>query len=685
MRLLLVAMCLMGGANSAWGDETVVYGRAMTDDAENGYTAWSAADVATSGSDLNIWYGNFAYNETYGLYQSASGGRSAVMTFSHTNNSLQVFDIVFNNLGNTGNTGNYSYIKIGSDIEIQSNQQNQTGTVIINGNSSYITDCNQKNYNRGGDLWTIHVEINTAQNKVTALTIVGEEKNSKYAHYTLASETALSNSATYNTVSIGFIRAAGTPSTALTSIRIAEEAQAVTNADYTINYLFEEELIKTEEGTSTVGAVVNAVLPFTKDGRKYYAADAATTSIELIDGTNILNVNLRKANEYAYTVQNNFGTNIASGNYIEGEDAIKVYWSKYVENGGTWYECDEASYGVSITGTLDKTVNYTTPAGISYFIECENLNVSRSPAASDTGTGYSGGKTVRHYSSSYWWTPALSGGIYSLSIPYKNANSTSGTIYLYLRDSEGNLTETGLSVEGTKQSSGTLSAEGIAVPPGYSLVLNNTTAYNSNVLMDYIALTKTAEYTIPVTVGANGYTTFASPYALDLTDANRQEGLKAYKATLDGTTLSFTALNQKVPAGTGLLLQGETKGGSYNIAVVASGDAIDGNALTGVTEATGMQSDAEGNYIFVMKKATLASDALTFLPLTTASTVTIPAGKAYISVPATAFAETSSRDLSVSFDDETTSISEELRVNSEATTCRDAGLMAHGSWFTVQA
>ena len=124
------------------------------------------------------------------------------MTFSHSANSIQTIDIVFNNLGNTGNANNYSYIKIGSDIEIQSNQQNQNGTVIINGTSSSISDCNQKGYNRGGDSWTIHVEINTAKNKVTALTLVGTVMSGKSANYTLASETALSNAATAPTYTV---------------------------------------------------------------------------------------------------------------------------------------------------------------------------------------------------------------------------------------------------------------------------------------------------------------------------------------------------------------------------------------------------------------------------------------------------------------------------------------------------
>ena len=168
---------------------------------------------------------------------------------------------------------------------------------------------------------------------------------------------------------------------------------------------------------------------------------------------------------------------------------------------------------------------------------------------------------------------------------------------------------------------------------------------------------------VDVTVGANGYTTFASTYALDLTDANRPTGLKAYKATLTGATLSFEALNQTVPAGTGLLLYGENKGSeAYNIPVVAEGTAVT-TALTGVTTPTAKKSVTDNTYYFVMKKADSASDALEFAPLSTSAEVTIPAGKAYIEVANSAFS--TARSLNISFDDETTGISEKLRVKSE--------------------
>ena len=154
--------------------------------------------------------------------------------------------------------------------------------------------------------------------------------------------------------------------------------------------------------------------------------------------------------------------------------------------------------------------------------------------------------------------------------------------------------------------------------------------------------------TVPATTGENGFTTFASLYALDL--ANLPEGLKAYTATLDKATITFAECTQAVAAGTGLLLEG-TADMTYNIPVVAEGATVSDNALTGVTTVTPLKSD-DTNYIFAMRKATKADDPLSFAPLTSDDDVNFPAGKAYIKVEASAF-ESTARALVLTFDDAT--------------------------------
>ena len=167
--------------------------------------------------------------------------------------------------------------------------------------------------------------------------------------------------------------------------------------------------------------------------------------------------------------------------------------------------------------------------------------------------------------------------------------------------------------------------------------------------------------TLSVTLGTNGYTTFASPRPLDLTDANIPAGLNAYKATVDGTTVRFTKINQTVAANTGVLLEG-TAGQTYNIPVAESGTAVDGNEF--LVNSTGGTFTADDGYTYYgMIKATENTDPLvfgTFAP----GTVAIPSNKAYLKVADS----DGTRQLNCVFEEGTTGIrtvnSEKLIMNS---------------------
>ena len=215
LRLLSLLALLMTAATGAWAtDGNVVYERTLT--------SWASTDV---NNGAGTWIANSATADTEkGLYVTGQGNRQATLTFSHTENSLQTIDLVFNNAGNTGDNGNYSYVDIGNAIRIRSNQQAQNGHVIINGVETAISHCNVKDINRGGDLWTIHIEIDTKENKLTALTLSGNVGGANAASFTLAEETSLGTSATYNTVTLGTNRAKYSISAGIQSIIITEAA-----------------------------------------------------------------------------------------------------------------------------------------------------------------------------------------------------------------------------------------------------------------------------------------------------------------------------------------------------------------------------------------------------------------------------------------------------------------------------
>lgn len=153
--------------------------------------------------------------------------------------------------------------------------------------------------------------------------------------------------------------------------------------------------------------------------------------------------------------------------------------------------------------------------------------------------------------------------------------------------------------------------------------------------------------TVPVTIGDNGYTTFACPLPLDL--ANLPDGLTAYKAEVDAGNrkVSFTEVDQAVAANTGVLLQGDA-GETYNILVADAGTAVDGNAFE--VNSTGGTFAADYGYTyFGMKKD---SDPLTFATFDP-SAVAIPTGKAYLKVETSAL-NAGAHELFSFFDDSNT-------------------------------
>lgn len=159
---------------------------------------------------------------------------------------------------------------------------------------------------------------------------------------------------------------------------------------------------------------------------------------------------------------------------------------------------------------------------------------------------------------------------------------------------------------------------------------------------------------VSATLGTNGYATFASTYPLDLTTENLPAGVKAYKASVSGKTVTFTELNQTVPANTGILIEGT--GTSVDIPVAASGTAVTGNAFE--VNTTGATFSGDGDYYYFG----LVKNTLTFRKFTPSS-VAIPANKAYLKVLKSSV-DAGARELNVVFEDEATGISA-IPMNSE--------------------
>ena len=159
---------------------------------------------------------------------------------------------------------------------------------------------------------------------------------------------------------------------------------------------------------------------------------------------------------------------------------------------------------------------------------------------------------------------------------------------------------------------------------------------NGNVGLGNITLKGTES----VSITAAGFATYASDKALDYSSVT---GLKAYKATVSGTTITFEKVST-VPAGEGVLLQGDE--GTYDVlhAVGVTPWADDDNAFvrgTGAAVATG-----DGPYNYILNKV---NGVVGFYK---ANGQTVAKNRAYLQ------STTAAARISLNFDEETTGISE---------------------------
>lgn len=165
---------------------------------------------------------------------------------------------------------------------------------------------------------------------------------------------------------------------------------------------------------------------------------------------------------------------------------------------------------------------------------------------------------------------------------------------------------------------------------GYKvLVQGDITSYFTN----KTGVKNTSEITavsVPVTVSAAKYATFASDYDLDFPSVE-SEGLYAYTATVAGKELTFTKVTGSTAVGEGLLLYSETAK-TYNVPVATdSPEKVSENKLVRGTGAA-VASDGEGetkNYVLSMNGA---GDVNFYL----ANGNTVPTSKAYLkNIPTT--------------------------------------------------
>ncbi|MCQ2076463.1 MAG: hypothetical protein MJZ20_05420 [Bacteroidaceae bacterium] len=112
-------------------------------------------------------------------------------------------------------------------------------------------------------------------------------------------------------------------------------------------------------------------------------------------------------------------------------------------------------------------------------------------------------------------------------------------------------------------------------------------------LTDGAKLTVRFDDFVRVTLNNAGFATFSAKNLSFIAT----EGITAYKALVDGELITLTALEGNIPAGTGVLLYGETAGTKVDLPVTTTGTEADvtDNNLKPTTLSTGKLAEKESN------------------------------------------------------------------------------------------
>ena len=684
--LSLAVALLLGGASSAWAAEgDNIYSNDFSTKDQTDFATWIASAKVPSGySYTQIGrLGSFSIESGALVHTSTTAGRNnnaaananfgtfndAITNATKATNYVLSFDIT---LAITGHIGCNEIFELSDEDKktvlclyaIHTRNDGSTGATtwgyIVGGNNAFATkdatftsktntegsfgDGTKHNLaeNISGTTGskTYHVILDAQTNGLAKLTIkegetavvdkadvnVSANKGLKYVyfsgHYSGGSATSISID--------NFSIVEGAPSTAST-------------AEYTVKYVADISDVETDIKTPAVRTgIVDAAISLQDadknsiwySGKKYiYSSDNASTCTIANDNSTIVKVIFTEAPLYSYSVTDNLGNSLASGNTYSGEN-VDFYVPYYAFKSGKFYKSPSLSSGTlsygkstisAIAANTEIIVTYTEEenSNVVFFSEAENLTGVTVQDDGYTQIRMSNGKAGYYGTQTVFTT--LPAGKYTIT-----SATRTGTTRFYA----------GTVGEGIEIGSVTSSGNIQTTTSDEFILSTSTEIYtstgNSSNYFDYVIIRKTGEV---VSVDATtGFATLYTPYALDFSGV---ENLKAYTATVSGSTVTLTAVDD-VPAGTGVVLK-RTGGDatSFDIPTIASSTTDKGDLLGGDADVA-FDSDTN-NDIYVLAKNT--DGKVQFRKLGSGS---VAAGKAYLKVAKT----TGAHMLSVIFDDD---------------------------------
>ena len=627
---LLVATMAVG----AWG------GVNAQDTYEEVYsrTTWSETDITDWGGNASL-----GIDATYGLGFNVISGNSAEKTFTIAENSKIKYEVSWVVGNSVAYDNNFAYIQFGDNIRLS--WANKYYTYLdTDGKSSKTTQVGKNGGNNIQYTKNIEIIFNTASNTVEKITVDNTDFTNKMP---------ASIAGSMNKICLGTIqgRKSNWPiQNYIKSIKVSEAKQKVTTANYTINYKYNGNIISTTNSEGIVGADVNASSVVNDEaGNKYFTKEVNPT-FTLQASNNNFDVEVRKPYSAKFSLEtlvNNESVNKTNSNLEETDDRATEWsyvYSKYINKDNKYYVADDITkFGE--TGSfkdgddIQKTVSYSNEAkDVVFFKEAESVSGNNTQYSN----GATGVVTAQNKRNRGIRVGVLKAGKYI----FEGAITTNNTRSLVIREFvEGTNEEIQASQIFATLSYATQSVE-FSLDKETDLIINGANAYdyknnkdtektNQSEDFDYVVVKASLPATETVSVSDAGYATYATKYNVEVPNDENVK-VMTVKVNEDKATITLNEVAAKtvIPANTGILVKAPA--GNCDFVVTSDkGETLANNDLKAATE-------------------DVTSDGATFFALTKMDTkvgfavvkedVKIPAGKAYLEVPAATAAKFFSLD-----------------------------------------
>lgn len=420
---------------------------------------------------------------------------------------------------------------------------------------------------------------------------------------------------------------------AIDNFSIKSEIKAVLPANYTIKYVDESSNeLKTVTRSSTVGSNVTATADdmktfYSSDKSEKYVYKSGNNEIKLAEdeASNVITLTFSKYTKFGYTINaKENGTDL--GEVAKGEtysDGADIAISKFYKINNEWYETTTSPYYINIKPENKAATIEVKKSDITYFAETENLGnntgkVSDKTMSNGAYSAIKGGETAE--------LCKLPMGEYKVII-YLKANGNRSAIIRDVDNSDNGTNTLCIlpinRLSAAKEYSTTLTLYettkiGLS---GYT----TSTGTNQSADLDYIYIQRTGDATETVSVSDAGFATYATKYNVEVPNDENVK-VMTVKVNDDNSTITLNdvAAGTVIPAKTGILVKAAQ--GDYNFVVTGeAGKDLTNNDLKAATA----DKASDGSTYFALTKI---GDKVGFALVE--KDVVIPAGKAYLEVPA---------------------------------------------------